>query len=134
MIVIAPRNGEYLPILAEPKCSLATTNLIEMTKINEALVMCKEAFDPEKNHALVAEFRNFVNETGIGHSEIAHVLGISPGTILGWMRGTIKLRSATLVAIKSFLETKGPSYLRAAQRDNQADREQSEWHSFPQYP
>jgi hypothetical protein len=103
-----------------------------MSKINEVLVMCEGALDPEKNRGLLTAFRNFVNETGIGHAEIAHELGISPGTILGWMRGTMELRSATLVSIKCFLETKGPAYLRAARRDNHADREQSKWHPFLQ--
>jgi hypothetical protein len=84
--------------------------------------MCDGAVNPDKNRALLAVFRNFVNETGIGHSEIAHRLGISPGTILGWMHGAIELRSATLLAIKRFLETKGAAYLRAAQRHNVADR------------
>jgi len=92
--------------------------------------MRKRSLNPEKNRALMAAFRNFVNDTGIGHSTIAHELGISPGTILQWMHGTIKPRSPTLVAIKCFLERKGPAYLRAAQQDNQADREQSKWHSF----
>jgi hypothetical protein len=92
------------------------------------------SLNPEKNRALLAAFRNFVNDTGIGHSEIAHELGISPWTILQWMHGTIKLRSPTLVAIKCLLERKGSAYLRAAQQDNQVDREQSKWHSFLQYP
>ena len=94
--------------------------------------MRKEALKAQKNRALLAAFRNFINQTGIGHAEIAHELGISPGTILGWMHGSVELRSATLVAIKSFLETKGPAYLQAARRDNQADPKQSQWHSFLQ--
>src|SRR5262249_40377206 len=98
-IPIAPKNGEYLPRLTEPKCSLATTNVIEMSKMNEALVMSERALDPQKNRALLATFRNFVNETGIGHSEIAHELGISPGRVLGWLHGTVELQDATLVAI-----------------------------------
>jgi len=96
--------------------------------------MSERALDPQKNRALLAMFRNFVNETGVGHSEIAHQLGISPGTVLGWLHGTVELQSATLVAIKCFLETNGSAYLRAAQQDYQTDREQSGWHSFLQYP
>jgi hypothetical protein len=37
---------------------------------------------------LLGALRNFVNETGMDHTEIAHQLEISPGTILGWMHGT----------------------------------------------
>jgi hypothetical protein len=96
--------------------------------------MREGALGAEKNRALLAALRNFVNETGIDHSEIAHELGIGPGTILGWIHGTIELRSATLAAIECFLETNGPAYLRAARQDNPADREQTGWHSFLQYP
>jgi hypothetical protein len=95
--------------------------------------MCKEALNPQNNRALLAAFRNFFSETGIGHSEIAHELGISPGALLGWLHGTVELRSATLVVIKSFLETHRPAHLRATQQDYQAERAQNRWHPFPQY-
>jgi hypothetical protein len=133
---IAPRNGEYLPRLTKPKRRLATTDTIEMSKTNEAWVRCEGGLDPEKKRALPAALRNFVNETGIGHSERDlgdGTLGIRPGTILGWMHGTIELRGVPLIAIKCFLETNRPAYLRADQQDNQADREQTKWHSFLQY-
>jgi hypothetical protein len=105
-----------------------------MCKTNEAWVRREGGLDPEKKRASPAALRNYVNKTGIGHCEIARELGIKPGTILGWMHGTIELRPATLIAIKCFLETNRPEYLRAAQQDNQADREQTKWHSFLQYP
>ena len=94
--------------------------------------MRERVFDPEKNRALMAAFKNFVNETGADHSQIAHELGVSPGTILGWMHGTIELQSPTLAMIRCFLEKNGPVYLRAAQCDNQADRDKTKWHTFPQ--
>lgn len=131
---IAPRNGEYLPRLTKPKRRLATTDTIEMHKTNDAWVRREQGLDREKKRALPGALRNFVNETGIGHSEIARELGIRPGTILGWMHGTIELRGATLIAIKCFLETNRPAYLRADQQNNQADREQTKWQSFLQYP
>lgn len=94
--------------------------------------MYEKTLKLENNRALLAAFRNFVNETGADHSEIGHELGISPGAILGWMHDTIELRSPALVTIKSFLEKHGPAYLRAAQQDNQPDREQAKWRPFLQ--
>jgi hypothetical protein len=132
--IIAPRNGKYLPRLTKPKRRLATTDTIEMNKTNQAWVGREQGLDPEKKRALLGALRNFLNETGISHSEIARELGIRPGTILGWMHGTIELRGASLIAIKCFLEMNRPAYLRADQQDNQADREQTKWQSFLQYP
>ena len=88
--------------------------------------------DPEKNRVLLAAFRSFLNDAGLNHTQIANQLNISPGTILGWMHGSIELGTEALIAIKHFLETNGSAYLREVQIDNQADREQdSNWHSFP---
>jgi hypothetical protein len=125
-------SGAYLPKLAKHYFRVTTSNVIEMYKRNEAFVMCERTLNAENNRALLAAFRNFVNQTGADHSEIAHELGISPGAILGWMHGTIELRSRALVAIKRFIEKDGAAYLRAAQRDNQAEREQTKWHPFLQ--
>jgi hypothetical protein len=90
--------------------------------------------DPGVTRALLGALRNFLNETGISHSELAHELGISPGEILGWMHGNVELRTATLVSIRIFLETNGPAYLRATQRENKEDEEETKWHSFLQDP
>ena len=78
---------------------------------------------------LLGALRNFVNETGIGHTEIARELGISPGTILGWMHGTVEIRTATLLAIEDFLGRHGPENLQM-QPDDQEDRKEIGWHSF----
>ena len=78
---------------------------------------------------LLGAVRNFANETGTGHTEIAHQLGISPGTFLGWMHGTVELRTATLLAIKDFLGRHGPENLQM-QLDYQEDRKEVRWHPF----
>ena len=83
---------------------------------------------------LPGALRNFVNETGMGHTEIAHELGISPGAILGWMHGTVELRTATLLAIKDFLGRHGPENLQAARPNDQEDKGETRWHSFMEYP
>jgi hypothetical protein len=83
---------------------------------------------------LLGALRNFVNETGMGHTEIARQLGISPGAILGWMHGTVELRTATLLAIKDFLSQHGPENLQATQLYYQEDRKEIRWHSFVEYP
>ena len=82
---------------------------------------------------LLGAVRNFANETGTGHTEIAHQLGISPGTFLGWMHGTVELRTATLLTIKDFLGRHGPENLQM-QLDDQEDRKEIRWHSFVEYP
>jgi transcriptional regulator with XRE-family HTH domain len=70
----------------------------------------------------------------MGHSEIAKELGISAGEIMGWMYGTVELRTATLDAIRDFLRRSGPEYLLATQLGDQEEREQITWHSFVEYP
>ena len=84
--------------------------------------------------ALLGALRNFANETGMDHTEIAHQLGVSPGSILGWMHGTVELRTATLLAIKDFLGQHLPENLQATQLYDQEDRNESSWHSFVEYP
>lgn len=93
----------------------------------------KRGLGPNRG-VLLEALTNFVNETGIGHSQIAREFGTSLGTILRWIDGTVKPRTATLRAIEHFLETKGPEYLRAAQQDDQTDRDKSKWHAFLEYP
>jgi hypothetical protein len=83
---------------------------------------------------LLGALRNFADETGMGHIEIAHQLGISPGAILGWMHGTVELQTATLLAIKDFLGQHGPKNLQAMQLYDQEERKESRWHSFVDYP
>ena len=68
------------------------------------------------------------------HTEIAHQLGIRPGAILGWMHGTVELRTATLLAIKDFLGQHGLENLQATQLYYQEDRKEIRWHSFVEYP
>ena len=87
-----------------------------------------------RNRVLLRALRTFVDETGIGHSEIANELGITAREILGWMYGTVELRTAMLVAIRDFLRRNGPEYLRATQLGDQEEREQITWHSFVEYP
>jgi hypothetical protein len=82
---------------------------------------------------VLGALRDFANETGMGHTEIAHELGISPGAILGWMHGTIELRTATLLAIKDFLGQHGPENLPARQLYDQEERKETSWHSFLEY-
>jgi transcriptional regulator with XRE-family HTH domain len=87
-----------------------------------------------RNRVLLRALRRFVDETGMGHSEIANELGISAGEIMGWMYGTVELRTATLDAIRDFLRRSGPEYLLATQLGDQEEREQITWHSFVEYP
>jgi hypothetical protein len=84
--------------------------------------------------ALLGALRNFANETGMDHTEIAHHLGIGPGTILGWMHGTVELRTATLLAIKDFLGQHLPENLQATQQYDQEDKREIRWRSFMEYP
>jgi hypothetical protein len=83
---------------------------------------------------LLGALRNFASETGMGHTEVAHQLGISPGAILGWMHGTVELRTATLLAIRDFLAQHGLEHLQATQQYDQEDRKEIRWHSFVEYP
>jgi hypothetical protein len=68
------------------------------------------------------------------HTEIAHHLGINPGAILGWMHGTVELRTPALLAIKDFLGQHGPESLHATQLHDQEDRKEIRWRSFVEYP
>ena len=84
--------------------------------------------------ALLGALRNFASETGMDRTEIAHHLGVSPGAILGWMHGTVELRTATLLAIKDFLAQHGLEHLQATEQYDQKDRKEIRWHSFVEYP
>lgn len=68
---------------------------------------------------LLAALRNCVNETGMEHFQLARKLGVDSWTVLEWIKGTIRPKSASLLAIRHFLEEYGPKYLAVRQRDDQ---------------
>jgi hypothetical protein len=69
---------------------------------------------------LLEALRNCVNETGVEHFQLARKLGVDSWTLLEWIEGTIRPKSASLLAIRHFLEEYGPKYLPATQREDQA--------------
>jgi hypothetical protein len=93
----------------------------------------REMRSPSLNRALLQTLKGYVRETGVGHSEFARELGINPGALLGWMRGTTELPTETLVAIKCVLDTGVPARQRAMLVDQQTGRK-IKWHPFLQYP
>ena len=67
---------------------------------------------------LLEALRNYVNETGMEHFQLARKLGVDSWTLLEWIKGTRRPQSASLLAIRHFLEEYGPKYLPVAQRDD----------------
>jgi hypothetical protein len=74
---------------------------------------------------LLEALRNCLNENGMEHFQLASKLGVDLWTLLEWIKGTIRPNSASLLAIRHFLEEYAPKYLPVTQRDDEAHQDGS---------
>jgi DNA-binding transcriptional regulator YiaG len=68
--------------------------------------------DELDEEALLDELRRFVKNCRLSKPRIALLMGVSVGSLNGWIEGTIEPRKAKLLDIESFLKSHAPAYLR----------------------
>ncbi len=71
---------------------------------------------------LVLNLKRFVNESGLSHSRVAQILGVSSVTLLAWIYGRAKPRRSSLERIEIFLAYYGPRYLHQCSEDSVAEQ------------
>jgi hypothetical protein len=114
------RNPRYILRPSEPTWKERSKGMQKLRSPDVVRDLCLD------RGCLLEALRNCVNENGMEHFQLASKLGVDLWTPLEWIKGTTRPNSASLLAIRHFLEEYAPKYLPVLEKEEKRERRQSE--------